>query len=191
MKVINIVKLGAIVAIGMMFIGCGSTISILAKTPGENGTLTEQISFSSPKKALFQAETKNKANTFALQVAADMTIKNGYNYFSFKLPKGAISNTYGSLINTPADYLKTCNSNSSGKDLAASVATLGLFSVSIQDNCHIGNVAGNGFFEIISYKKQPLDITSYDARAVIRYYKDKKIYVAVPDSEIESKIVSE
>ena len=190
MKIMNMVKLGVIGIVGMMFIGCGSTIYILGRIP-KSDTLTQKISFSSPKMALFQAEAKNNANTFALQVAADMTIKNGYNYFAFKLPKGAISNAYGSLINTPADYLKTCNSNSTGKDLAASAATLGLFHVSIKDNCHIGNIAGNGFFVVISYKKQPLNITSYDARAVIKYYKEKKLYIPVPDSEIESKIVSE
>ncbi len=103
------------------------------------------------------------------------------------MPKGAISNVYGSLIKTSGDFIKACNSNSTGKEMTASILTLGIFSVSIKDAYHISNGAGKGSLKIISFKKQPLNYTSYDAREIIKYLKKHKLYIPVPKSEIETK----
>lgn len=186
----NVIKLGFIIGIAYIFIGCGGPLVTVGKLPPKQNKMTQVINCEYPSKASFQAELANNTNTFALQLAAESTLKNGYKYFSIELPKGAASNIYGSLVNTAADFIKTCNTNSSGKDLGASMLTLGLINFRIKDACHISNGAsGKGAIRIISYKKQPINFASYNANAVLEYLKEEKLYTVVPEGELEEKML--
>ncbi len=168
----------------MVFAGCaGKMVSVkdLSKRDG----LMQTITINAPK-GLFKAETKNKANTFALQNAAEATIKHGFKYFSIDLPVG-ISNTHGSLVGNAKEFIKTCNTNSTAKNLGISLLIPLPIVVSINDKCKISNSNGHGIIRIISYKKRPLNFISYDAQSVLDYLKAKKLYYRVPSGEYEEK----
>ncbi len=172
-----------------IFAGCGGHMVEVGKLPQKAGMI-ENIKVEAPK-AMFQAETRNNANILAIEASALSTIKNGYRYFSIDLPKGAVSNTYGSLVNSAKNYIKTCNTNSTGKELGVSLLTLGLVVVKLPDSCHIASIAGDGegWLRIYAFKNQPLNYTSYNAKAVIKYLKDNKLYIKIPNGEFVEKIV--
>jgi hypothetical protein len=171
----------------LFLVGCNGHMVTVAKLPEKTG-IVQAITVNAPK-TLMAAGRINKANIFALEAAALATIKNSCYYFSIDLPNGMVSNTHGSLINTAKDYIKTCNTNSFAKDLGVGLLTLGLFMNYSHDNCHISNNTGSGQLTIISYKEQPLNFTSYDAKDVIRYLKKDKLFVEVPKGEYIEQLV--
>ncbi len=176
-----------IVLATLFLTGCGGHMINVGKLPGKTA-IVQNITVSEPSISSGEGRI-NEANILALEAAALATIKIGYNYFAIDLPKGAVSNVHGSLINTTKDYIKTCNTNSLGKDLAISILTLGLFRNSSKDSCHISGNTGTGQLKIISYQNQPLNFTSYDARRVIRYLKDNKLYINIPNGEYVEKLM--
>ncbi len=188
-QVKNLYKTVAMGAIITLFAGCGGHMVEVGKLPKKTDMIAD-IKIEAPK-ALFQAEARNKANILAIEAAAKSTIKNGYRYFSIDLPKGAVSNTHGSLVHSAKDYIKTCNTNSTGKEIGASLLTLGMFSVTLPDSCHIASKAGDGkgWLRIYAFKTQPLNYTSYDAKAVIKYLKDNKMYINIPKGEFAETII--
>lgn len=167
----------------LLLAGCGGKMVSIAKVPQQDDKLVQTIKINAPK-ALFQAETRNKANIFALQSAAEATLDNGYNYFSIDLPVG-ISNTKGNLTNDAEKFIAYCNTNSTAKELGVSLFLP--VSISIKDKCKISTSSGNGIIRVVSYKQRPLEFASYDAREVLTYLKSFDLYIEVPEDEIEKK----
>lgn len=179
----KIVATTSAVVLSVLLTGCGGKMVSVAKMPKQDDTMIQTININAPK-ALFQAETRNKANIFALQSAAEATLKNGYSYFSIDLPVG-ISNTKGSLANSAEKFIAECNTNSTGKELGISLFLP--VSISIKDKCKISTSGGAGAIKIISYKQRPLEFGSYDAKEVLEYLKENELYIEVPNDEYVEK----
>jgi len=122
-----------------------------------------------------------KLNATTLQIAAEQTLNKGYKYFAFVFPK-QISNVDGSLINTPEEFFKKCNSSFG---YLKRVATLGAYNP--YRKCGINTDGGGitGKFGIIMFKKRPKDILVYDAKYVLDYLKKHNLY----DDDIKLKKV--
>lgn len=100
----------------------------------------------------------NYSTAAGLQVAAETTLKKNHKYFAFVYPQ-EISNIYGSLINTPEEYLKKCDINS------GNVFSFNLDPCNIHYRPRVANVV------IITYKERPEETLTYDAEEVIKYLK--------------------
>jgi hypothetical protein len=128
--------------------------------------------FASGDNSLTWDGKSEKLNAVTLQIAAEQTLDRGFKYFAFVYPK-QISNVDGSLINTPEEFFKKCNSHFG---YLKRVATLGFYSPT--GKCGINTDDGGliGRFAIIMYKKKPKDILVYDAKYVLDYLKKHGLY---------------
>lgn len=158
---------------GLMFSGCAAKFVEQATdySATYNRPIYKYYIASGDNSMTYDAESK-KLNATVLQVAAEQTLKKGYKYFAFVFPK-QISNVDGSLINTPEEFFKKCDSNFG---YFKKVATLGFYNP--YGKCGINTDGGGitGKFGIIMFKKKPENILVYDAKYVIEYLKKHNLY---------------
>jgi len=108
----------------------------------------------------YNAKTRN---IHILQNAADLTLSEGYRYFSFERPM-ELSNFDGSMINTAKEFIDKCTP-SEGQIFDVGNARCGLNGTTIK--------AGVLF---VAFKEAPKTILSYDAKEVKAYLQENKLY---------------
>jgi len=157
----------AVFGITILFSGCAAKTRSceINKGPQEypNGKvffLTGEESWRSPS-AGYNVRTRN---AHVLQNAAQLTIDNGFKYFAFIKPSGEISNKEGSLINTAEDFIKHC-----------APVSLNPFVIG-NSNCGWDSETPDAYAIIVMYKKQPLEMTTYDAKSVKEYMIAQKLW---------------
>ena len=167
------IKLALVTVMGLMFSGCAAKF---VKTATDfSSTYNKPIYkyyFATGSNSISYDTVSEKLNAVTLQIAAEQTLKKGNKYFAFVFPE-QISNVDGSLINTPEEFFKKCNSHFG---YLKRVATLGFYRPT--GICGINNDDGGilGKFGIIMFKKKPKDILVYDAKYVLDYLKKHDLY---------------
>ena len=97
-------------------------------------------------------------NVHLLQNSAALTLHYGYKYFAFvSIAGNKLNNRKGSLIHTAKEFVNTCTSSS-----------LNMTSVQNVTPCGLG-LDGKVYAGISIFKKQPYDMTSYNAQEVKDY----------------------
>ncbi len=106
----------------------------------------------------------NKSTAAVLQVASEITIKKKDNFFAIAHPT-LLSNFQGSLINTPQSYLEKCEIN------AGNVLTFNA------DPCNLHpRKKREATLAIVTYKEQPNDVLTFNAKEVLNYLKEKNLF---------------
>ena len=108
----------------------------------------------------YNAKTRN---IHILQNAADLTLSEGYRFFSFERPI-ELSNFDGSMINTAKEFIDKCTP-SEGQIFDVGNARCGLNGTTVK--------AGVLF---VAFKEAPKTILSYDANEVKAYLQENKLY---------------
>lgn len=156
-----------VIGVAALFSGCGiKTKSCELGTGYENYKdsktlfLTGNEEWRSPS-AGYNVKTRN---THVLQNAAQLTLDEGYKYFAFIKPSGAISNKEGSLINTAQGFLDKC-------------APIGLNPFTVgNSNCGWDSVTVYARAIIVVFNKEPLEMTTYNAQEVKEYMSSKGLW---------------
>ena len=113
----------------------------------------------------FRHNEYNIGTFAALQVAAEATLLKKHNYFSIIGP-ATLSNHAGSSVNTAEEFVKQCK-----------VGMLDTMADINSDPCDIhkkGRVSAQ--LVIKTYENQPLDVLTYDARAVLEYLRKEELF---------------
>ncbi|WP_331774716.1 hypothetical protein [Sulfurospirillum sp. 1612] len=151
----GLLSVGALI----LFNGCSSKLAVCeykydATKTKRNFMIAGQQKWNSPSYG-YNISTRN---THLLQNAAALTLHYGYKYFAFvKVAGNKINNAQGSLIHTAKGFVDTCTSSS-----------LNVTSLQNAAPCGLG-LDGKVYAEINIYKKQPYDMTTYNAQEVKDY----------------------
>lgn len=176
-----------------LFTGCGKPLSLAippvaqncAKVPGINAACNipkdRMVSvekdlyhiLATGDSALGNHTMWTNATITALQTAAVGTIQMGYNYFAIKAP-AKISNFAGNTMNTAEEYVKECST---------SMAQL----IYQRDPCEVHSRGSKRVGDLLvkMYVVQPVEVVTYDAKAVIEYLKKEELYFE--DGDIKMK----
>lgn len=155
-------------AMALMFSGCGGApyaAGLSGELPMSND-VSGKIFYVEGKEAWrspsagYNAKTRN---IHILQNAADLTLSEGYYYFSFERPV-ALSNFDGNMINTAKEFIDKCTP-SEGQ----------VFDVG-NDRCGLNGSTIKAGVLFVAFKEAPKTILSYDAKAVKTYLKENKLY---------------
>lgn len=123
--------------------------------------------------SMFTISAFNNSTAAAIQVASEATLKRGHNYFSIILPK-TISNFEGSMVNTPEEYFKRCETT------IKNVVTFN------NSPCRVQFVSGSprlARMVIATYEQQPNDTLTFNAKEVLDYLIKEKKYQ--PDTALK------
>jgi len=154
--------------VAFMLSGCGSApyaaglsqeLPMLNDVPGKIFYVEGKEAWRSPSGG-YNAKTRN---IHILQNAADLTLSEGYHYFSFERPV-ALSNFNGVMINTAKEFIEKCTP-SEGQIFDMGNARCGLNGTTVK--------AGVLF---VAFKEAPKTILSYDAKEVKAYLQANKLY---------------
>lgn len=108
----------------------------------------------------YNAKTRN---IHILQNTADLTLSEGYRYFSFERPV-QLSNFDGSMINTAKEFIEKCTP-SEGQIFDVGNARCGLNGTTVKASVLF-----------VAFKEAPKTILSYDAKEVKAYLQENKLY---------------
>jgi hypothetical protein len=98
-----------------------------------------------------------------LQNIADLTLSEGYRYFSFKRPV-QLSNFDGNMINTAKEFIEKCTP-SEAQVFDVANARGGLNGTAMKESVLF-----------VAFKEAPKTILSYDAKEVKAYLQENKLY---------------
>jgi len=155
-------------SMAVLFSGCGmkSYGTNLSKelqnpndVPGKIYYIEGKEAWRSPS-AGYNAKTRN---IHILQNAANLTLNEGYKYFSINRPI-QISNFDGSLVNTAEDFIQKCTPPEGQ-----------IFDVGNGRCGFNGSTVTEGMM-IVVFKEVPKTVLSYDAKNVVEYLKAKEMY---------------
>jgi len=108
----------------------------------------------------YNAKTRN---IHILQNTADLTLSEGYRYFSFERPI-ALSNFDGVMINTAKEFIDKCTPSE------AQVFDVG------NARCGLNVTTIKAGVLFVAFKEAPKTILSYDAKEVKTYLQENKLY---------------
>jgi hypothetical protein len=182
MKLKSVISIFGIIVAGFLFTGCGSynafSLVVNNKTDCQrfSNKYTKNVDFceaadkqelinivSDGPKSMFTISMFNGTTRAALQTAAESTILKKDNYFAFIYPS-FVSNFGGSLMNTPEEFLKTCEINA-----------LNVLSFN-NSPCGLHIKPRSSYVSIATFKEQPYNVTSYHAKSVLQYLKENDLH---------------
>ena len=108
----------------------------------------------------YNAKTKN---IHLLQNAADLTLNEGYSYFSFETPND-LSNFKGNMMTTAQEFIEKCTPSE------AQILDIG------NGRCGLSGTTVKEGLLIITFKEAPKTILSYNAKEVKEYLKANALY---------------
>ncbi len=154
-----------VVLVMIFFYGCAKNNNIVLKNVDHKDVYF--IEAYSNKFSYGMTHKKYENSTYAvMQQAALFTKFMKKKYFAIRSPK-EVSNIYGSLMNTPAEFFEKCAVGVSGS------------LTKILDPCKIHHEPGNGWYawiEIELYDDKQHDFLVYNANEVISYLKSFDLY---------------
>lgn len=149
--------------------GCGVTpyaASLSQELPMPNDVVAGKIYYVEGKEAWrspsggYNAKTRN---IHILQNAADLTLKEGYNYFSFERPV-ELSNFDGNMMTKAEEFIEKCTPSE------AQILDIG------NARCGLNGTAVKASVLIVAFKEAPKTILSYNAKEVKDYLQANKLY---------------
>lgn len=183
MKNSNLIKFSIGILTVLIMTGCGSnqlgipieTNKIVGYLKQKN-TTDDKIYLIGTKNttsdSLSRASDMEESAYLTLQHTAELTLKSGNKYFAIYAPK-MMSNYAGSTISSMEEFEAKCGTSILG-GFGSAFDKFGL-------NTYYCNISGvrivhTGFVEASFFKRKPLDILVWDARAVIDYLKKEDMY---------------
>ena len=161
----SLLALGAVALLS----GCSTkpyAASLSPEMPMPNDDVSGKIFYVEGKEAWrspsggYNAKTRN---IHILQNAADLTLSEGYNYFSFERPV-ELSNFDGNMMTTAQEYIEKCTP-SEGQIFDIGNARCGLNGTTVKEGVLL-----------VAFKKAPKIILSYNAKEVKAYLKANTLY---------------
>ncbi|ATB69081.1 hypothetical protein SJPD1_0969 [Sulfurospirillum diekertiae] len=139
--------------------GLSSELPMPNDVPGKIFYVEGKEAWRSPSGG-YNAKTRN---IHILQNTADLTLSEGYRYFSFERPI-ELSNFDGNMINTAKEFIDKCTP-SEGQILDIGNA-----------RCGLNGTAMKASVLFVAFKEAPKTILSYDAKEVKAYLQENKLY---------------
>lgn len=174
-------KLLGIAVVGtLVFSGCSSKEVYIAKGKDQKANVR---GFSiAPTSTFASSRSVNTTNTRYLQIAAEETLRSGYQYFELAAPKTIKDLQIGSV----ASYMEKCTTNNAASGVLLQAVAGRIFS---NDTCGLFKTDKGSSGAIRMYKDKPSDsIPVLDANEVLAYLKQKQLLITTNEEPGYSEI---
>ena len=163
----------------LLMSGCSIKEAYIAKGVGQKENL-RGLSIA-PTSTFASSRSINTTNTRYLQIAAEETLRSGYQYFELTVPK-AVKDF---AITTPEQYVEKCTNNNAAGGVLLQAATGGIVS---NDTCGMFVTDKGSSGAIRMYKAKPEEkIAVLDASHVLEYLKSKQLLNEAKEAPIYSE----